>query len=153
MLFSSSSHTLQHQSQFKNLLPLFLCCLSACLSVHRIAPTPSPTPALYGCRYYSAHDTTCGLFLAAFQRLADWPPFATHIVVELHQDAGGELYVRFLYNDVVQYLPGCEQNELCPYATFAALASRVVMTAADWSTECQSTGPVQAQGWVSMYLC
>ena len=104
--------------------------------------------------YYSAHDTTCGLFLSAFQVLKDWPPYASHIVMELYSDPQNNWYVKFMYNDQVMHLPGCStSSDLCDYQTFSDLAYKSVMTPQNWTAECASVGPVTGQGWVGMYLC
>ena len=103
--------------------------------------------------YYSAHDTTCGLFLAALETLTDWPPYATHIVMELHQDKQNQWFLRLLYNDEVQHLEVCDQEDMCPYDSFKELAERSVMSQQDWQQECDSQGPADGEGWVGKYLC
>jgi len=104
--------------------------------------------------YYSAHDTTVGPFLAAFGLLKDWPPYASHIVLEVYADTTPNYFLRFLYNDQVQTVPGCPSGtEFCPFEIFSDIAYKSVMTQADWASECASTGPAKGIGWVGMYLC
>jgi Histidine phosphatase superfamily (branch 2) len=105
--------------------------------------------------YYSGHDTTCALFLSAFGALRGrgWPPYAAHIVMELRADTAGKNYVRFLYQDEVVKLPGCNGEELCPYDEFAKIAGQSVITQAQWEQECKVSSPPTPVGFASKFLC
>ncbi|KAF9906661.1 Acid phosphatase-like protein 2 [Linnemannia zychae] len=87
--------------------------------------------------FYSGHDTTIlpllGLFDADDMR---WPPYASHILVELWKTPRGEHFVRVLYNQAVLFTKSnwCDL-EWCPLEAFLTHLDRFIPK--DLMTECQ----------------
>eukprot|EP00698_Gefionella_okellyi_P003075 TRINITY_DN12890_c0_g1_i1.p1 TRINITY_DN12890_c0_g1~~TRINITY_DN12890_c0_g1_i1.p1 ORF type:complete len:418 (+),score=68.17 TRINITY_DN12890_c0_g1_i1:25-1278(+) len=78
-------------------------------------------------RLYSGHDSSVTPFLNAL-RVNDnqWPPYASHVVMELWQSASNGAYaVRITYNGVVLQLPGCS-SPLCDWDEFTASIADVI---------------------------
>lgn len=81
---------------------------------------------------YSAHDVTVATFLSALKIFNDiQPPYASMVLVELHELQPSKLSVQILYKNVsddglypvVLSLPGC--TEFCPLDTFFELVKNV----------------------------
>jgi hypothetical protein len=83
----------------------------------------------------SGHDTTVGPVLSAFQAFAPfgWPPYASHIVIELLSDSSSNYFVTVTYNSQKLILPGCGQF-ICTLDNFTKLLQPVIPD--DWNTEC-----------------
>eukprot|EP00761_Pharyngomonas_kirbyi_P008379 gb/GECH01008390.1/.p1 GENE.gb/GECH01008390.1/~~gb/GECH01008390.1/.p1 ORF type:complete len:414 (+),score=73.68 gb/GECH01008390.1/:1-1242(+) len=88
-------------------------------------------------RLYSGHDTTIGPLLGALGIYNNtWPPYTSHIVLELFKDARkSEYFVRVKYNGKERILPGCS-HEFCKFETFKSITSRVIPT--NWKQMCKS---------------
>mmetsp|Transcript_26757 Transcript_26757/g.48233 ORF Transcript_26757/g.48233 Transcript_26757/m.48233 type:complete len:372 (+) Transcript_26757:27-1142(+) len=83
---------------------------------------------------YSAHDTTLAGFLSGLGVFNGVnPPFASTILFELHQE-GSVYFVKVIYNDVPQILPGCDVV-MCPYTVFRGFL--VSQTFSDINEACQ----------------
>ncbi|KAF9096587.1 Acid phosphatase-like protein 2 [Mortierella sp. GBA35] len=87
--------------------------------------------------FYSGHDTTVlpllGLFDAEDMR---WPPYASHMLVELWKTPRGEHFVRVLYNQAVLATKSnwCELK-WCPLDTFVEHLNRFIPE--DLISDCQ----------------
>jgi hypothetical protein len=78
---------------------------------------------------YSGHDTTLWplSFAYGFGSIEYWPPYASHMEIELWQSARtGEHFVRFLFNGRPRPAPGCASSEPCSWATFRAAIDNVL---------------------------
>jgi len=82
-------------------------------------------------RLFSAHDTTLVPLLIAMGVYDDiWPPFASHVAVELLERnepstsstpcgiAEQDRFVRIIYNSSVMRLPACDGEEVCTLEQF-----------------------------------
>jgi len=76
---------------------------------------PVASPILY----YSGHDSTLSPLTWALG-ISDgfWPPYASHVEIELYSDSNSNFYVRTNYNGLTKFLPGCPVNALCPLAVW-----------------------------------
>jgi len=83
----------------------------------------------------SGHDTTLGPVLSALQAFGPygWPPYASHIVIELLSDVSGNYFVTVTYNSQKLVLPGCGQF-ICTLDNFTKLIQPVIPD--NWNTEC-----------------
>eukprot|EP01113_Clastostelium_recurvatum_P025334 TRINITY_DN3047_c0_g1_i1.p1 TRINITY_DN3047_c0_g1~~TRINITY_DN3047_c0_g1_i1.p1 ORF type:complete len:420 (-),score=107.39 TRINITY_DN3047_c0_g1_i1:166-1425(-) len=93
---------------------------------------------------YAGHDTTIAPLMMALGLVGPedsanwlWPPYASHMALELWSDASNNQYVRIHYNSVVQVVPGCQ--EMCPLAQFVAIASNVIPN--NFAQVCQNMKP------------
>ncbi|ORY78251.1 histidine phosphatase superfamily [Protomyces lactucae-debilis] len=102
---------------------------------------------------YGAHDTTIGAVLASlgvFDRR--WPPFSSHIAIELFEDArassdsitGESHLVRLRYNDKVLHIPGCTEavHGFCTLKEFNKVIDELVPE--DWEAECRAKPDLSA---------
>ncbi len=79
--------------------------------------------ALYGC-----HDTTLGSMLTSIGAFDDkWPPFTSHVALELFEQKATSLagyfgskdyFVRVRYNNEVMPVPACKNPNLCTMKEF-----------------------------------
>jgi hypothetical protein len=94
----------------------------AYLNVTENPSTPSPTappiptdlpPIKF--MHYSAHDSTVLPMLVALEVFDGvWPPYASHVVLELRQsNDDGSFFVRAFYQDVLLTLPFCNGKQVC----------------------------------------
>eukprot|EP00013_Stygamoeba_regulata_P025974 CAMPEP_0177648694 /NCGR_PEP_ID=MMETSP0447-20121125/10964_1 /TAXON_ID=0 /ORGANISM="Stygamoeba regulata, Strain BSH-02190019" /LENGTH=449 /DNA_ID=CAMNT_0019151351 /DNA_START=294 /DNA_END=1643 /DNA_ORIENTATION=+ len=72
---------------------------------------------------YSGHDSTLIPLTSALgltlTNSALWPPYASHVELELWSDAQDQFYVRTLYNGLAYQVPSCTDevgHHFCPYA-------------------------------------
>eukprot|EP00051_Salpingoeca_urceolata_P029067 m.6366 g.6366 ORF g.6366 m.6366 type:complete len:430 (+) comp2614_c0_seq1:61-1350(+) len=96
---------------------------------------------------YSGHDTTLIPLLLIFDAFdGKWPPFASHIEIELLQDAeghssSGELFVRVRYNKHDCEMPqACGGGVLCPLDTFLEHLTRFELRPDQRATACMPHG-------------
>jgi len=82
---------------------------------------------------FSAHDTTVGPLMAAM-RLYDgmWPPYASHIEMELWSD-GRAYFVQVKYQGIPLVPPGCP-SRFCPFDKFADVLEDILPV--DFWKEC-----------------
>jgi len=74
---------------------------------------------------FSGHDTTVGPLLASLNAYdGQWPPYASHIELELWSDAG-KYYVQLKYQGEAIVLSSCS-TALCPLAQFMAHVEPVI---------------------------
>jgi len=67
---------------------------------------------------YSGHDTTIGPLMAAMQNYDGyWPPYASHVEIELWEN-NGAYFVAVRYQGAYQVLSTCQGQKMCPYAQF-----------------------------------
>jgi len=65
--------------------------------------------------FYSGHDSSVGPLMATFGTFDGvWPPYASHIELELWSDAQASFYFQVKYNGRTMTLPGCSQP-MCPW--------------------------------------
>eukprot|EP00741_Cyanophora_paradoxa_P002437 tig00000076_g2362.t1 len=85
---------------------------------------------------YSGHDTSVAPFLSAFKAYDGkaWPPYASHVSLELLVNADGDYFVRLSFLGRELALDVCEGVTPCPLLRFLEYAARV--TPADWDAEC-----------------
>jgi len=84
---------------------------------------------------YSGHDTTLGPLLTAFGVYdGNWPPYASHIELELWSDSPQTNYfVQVKYQGRGLQMPGCD-NIMCPIKQFLQLIVPVIPV--DFQKEC-----------------
>ena len=69
--------------------------------------------------YFSGHDTTLYPLLPIFGFNADdWPPYASHFLIEYIGDSLDELKVRVSFNGIVAKMEVCNNQEYCDLKTF-----------------------------------
>ena len=91
--------------------------------------------------FFSAHDTTLTAFLNCLGvPIGVQPVFASTLLFELWEDAGGHL-VKVIFNDQVMDLPGCGGNSPCPYDTFTEVLMN--KTTPDIKKACQLQGDIE----------
>jgi len=86
---------------------------------------------------YSAHDDTLTALLGAFRLdMSTWPPFASHLVLELWR-LGPQLLVRVIYNGALQVVPGCTgaKGTVCTWEEFRTIVANR-LTISDYATAC-----------------
>ncbi|EFX74583.1 hypothetical protein DAPPUDRAFT_251804 [Daphnia pulex] len=95
---------------------------------------------------YSAHDVTVATFLSALNIFNGiQPPYASMVLVELHEPKPNDFYVKILYKNVsddgrnpeVLSLPGC--TRFCPLDKFFQLVQNA--TSDDIKVECKLVKP------------
>lgn len=85
---------------------------------------------------YSAHDTTLAGFLSGLRVFNNKnPPFASTLLFELHNE-GAIYYVKVIYNDTPQIIPGCDVV-MCPYTVFRGILES--QTYQDIEAACQAS--------------
>lgn len=91
-------------------------------------------------RLWSGHDSTMRPLSRALGITDEiWPPYASHMFLELYlpRSSSSALppLVRLFYNDLWRPVPGCPpSDELCPLSTFAAAV--VPLIPVDFDAEC-----------------
>jgi len=85
----------------------------------------------------SGHDTTIAPILSSLQSFGPygWPPYSSHIVIELLSDDSGNYFVTVTYNSQKLVLPGCG-DFICTLGNFTKLIQPVIPD--DWTTECNT---------------
>eukprot|EP01133_Synstelium_polycarpum_P003485 gene3485-3980_t len=76
--------------------------------------------------FFSGHDDSVGPFVNLFGFLNEWPPYASHVELELWTDSNNDYFLQFKYNGVVHTLPGCS-GVMCPIDTFFNLAYEILI--------------------------
>ena len=94
---------------------------------------------------FSGHDDTLTPLLAGLGLSVDvWPPYASNLVFELWRarntpPSATKLFVRVVYNGVLQKLPGCtgisSDNSLCTWDEFSKIIENN-LTIKNYETEC-----------------
>ena len=103
---------------------------------------------------YSAHDITCSLVLSGLGIFdGSWPQFASHIQMELYDD-GGQWKVGVLYNHEKMYLPGCQNQWLCPWNQFQNVVNKVIIsTEKEYEQLCSVDHPIVPLNGISQFIC
>eukprot|EP01130_Rhizamoeba_saxonica_P002242 TRINITY_DN12089_c0_g1_i1.p1 TRINITY_DN12089_c0_g1~~TRINITY_DN12089_c0_g1_i1.p1 ORF type:complete len:407 (-),score=71.87 TRINITY_DN12089_c0_g1_i1:57-1277(-) len=85
-------------------------------------------------RLFSGHDNTISILLNAFN-VHDglWPPYASHIIIELWEEIPSQYSVRFIYNGDVKVIPGCEA--MCSWEKFYSYSLENIFFK-DYAEEC-----------------
>lgn len=100
---------------------------------------------------YSGHDVTVATILSALKVFNNiQPPYASMVIVELHELKPREHFVQVLYKNVSDdgedpfplTIPGCD--EFCPLDKFVELVANV--TAVDVKAECSVVDPTPSTG-------
>ncbi|XP_061415781.1 lysophosphatidic acid phosphatase type 6-like [Lethenteron reissneri] len=98
---------------------------------------------------FSAHDTTL-LPLLVGLRVFDgrWPPFASHVAIELHvEPVSRRAFVRLVYNGKEHRMPQCSAT-LCPLEEFRAAVADLALSAEELKHICdldyKPTSPPQS---------
>ena len=88
--------------------------------------------------YYSAHDSTIGAVLGAFNLTQwRWPPYASNILIEMWKpEDNSEHFVRFIYNGELVHLPFAESTE-CSLSKFIQYIS--ILIPENLLAECHAT--------------
>jgi len=98
---------------------------------------------------YSGHDTTLIPLLSILDVYdGKWPPFASHVIIELYRDEdiinrslnpGSEegFFVRVIYNNEEQKLPGCNGQALCPLEEFKKALSVYAINQCEYDRDCK----------------
>ncbi|KAL0477283.1 cf60 [Acrasis kona] len=75
---------------------------------------------------FSGHDTTIAPLLALFGLYdGHWPPYASNLVFELSQSYETlEYSLKLIYNDKELTIPGCSQDNRCPWKIFDQITKR-----------------------------
>lgn len=80
--------------------------------------------------YFSGHDTTLWplSFAYGFGSIEYWPPYASHMEIELWQSRSGsrDFYVRFFFNGRPMPTLGCNTPGPCPWNTFRQAIADVI---------------------------
>jgi len=95
-------------------------------------------------KLYSGHDTTLIPLLCAMDVYdGRWPPFAAHVIFELykHKEEPDRKFVRILYNDVEQLIPGCcfacvDDKLVCDVSEFGDVMRGYAIADDDYEREC-----------------
>jgi len=86
---------------------------------------------------YSGHDTTVGPLMASFSAYdGRWPPYASHVEIELWEDSSEQYYVVVKYQGIPTVLPYCGGSFYCPFESFFKGVSPFIPD--DYSAECQA---------------
>jgi len=83
--------------------------------------------------YYSGHDSTVGPLMGTLGFTNGWPPYASHVEIELWSDSHSNYFVQVKYNGQSYQLPGCSAI-MCPLDQFEAFVSTRIPT--DFDKEC-----------------
>jgi hypothetical protein len=85
---------------------------------------------------FSAHDTTVGpLVIALGVWDGVWPPYASHLELELWRSASsGAYFVHGSYNGKDVVFPTCGGQAVCPWEQFVQTTDSLIMS--DWRAEC-----------------
>ncbi|KAF2072873.1 hypothetical protein CYY_005821 [Polysphondylium violaceum] len=70
---------------------------------------------------FSGHDDSVGPLVNLFGLLVDWPPYASHVELELWSDSSNDKYIQFKYNGESYVLDGCS-DVMCPVDDFIEIA-------------------------------
>ena len=90
---------------------------------------------------WSGHDSTlvpvlCALGLCVEgEGGAEWPPYASHLELEVARDADGQLYVRAIYNNSERVMLGCT-GVWCPFFRFQRALKQVSLSDEAYAAEC-----------------
>jgi len=75
----------------------------------------------YLMRFYSGHDSTVGPLMALLGYFDGWPPYASHVEIELWSDSSNNYFVQFKYNGKVVKISGCS-SVMCEISEFQQMA-------------------------------
>jgi len=76
---------------------------------------------------FSGHDTTIAPLLASLQSYdGQWPPYASHMEIELWSNTAGQWYVQVKYQGEPLVLPTCSGASMCPYSQFLTLVNPLI---------------------------
>ncbi|XP_071746219.1 prostatic acid phosphatase [Lepeophtheirus salmonis] len=106
---------------------------------------------------YSAHDNTVSGLLNSLGIFdIQIPPYASCVIMELHQSPNGSMLLRFQYrNDTTKppydlILPGC--TLFCPLESFKELTSPIRLSVEEWKAECQIDSTINVVRIVSVFV-
>lgn len=98
---------------------------------------------------YSGHDTTLIPLLNILKLYnGSWPPFASHVAIELYRDediihsmnpdSEEGFYVRVVYNSQEKKLPGCNGDSLCPLKHFKSAMEKFAIDESGYDAVCNT---------------
>jgi len=93
--------------------------------LEEVINNPNNSPKL---TFYSGHDTTLWTlaFAYGFGSLSYWPPYASHMEIEVWQDQSGRANLRFFYNGRQVPVPGCTGLAPCPWGQFKSAITSII---------------------------
>jgi len=77
--------------------------------------------------FYSGHDSTVGPLMGTLGFTNGWPPYASHVEIELWSDSNSHFFVQVKYNGQSYKLPGCS-GYMCPLSQFEGFISTRIPT-------------------------
>jgi len=84
--------------------------------------------------FYSGHDSTVGPLMGSLGFFGGWPPYASHVEIELWSDsARTQFYVQVKYNGESILMSGCS-DVMCDYSDFMDFISTRIPT--NFEKEC-----------------
>ncbi|KAN0041333.1 hypothetical protein ACTFIV_003871 [Dictyostelium citrinum] len=75
---------------------------------------------------FSGHDDSVGPFTNLFGLMKEWPPYASHVELELWADQKDNYFLQFKFNGQSYTLNGCE-NVMCPIDSFFETAYSILV--------------------------
>jgi len=90
--------------------------------------------------FYSGHDATVGPLMGSLGVFLGWPPYASHIEIELWNSNNNNdtfpYFVQVKYNGEVYQIQGCD-SVFCPYNQFEeAIANIIPSSFSQFAEEC-----------------
>jgi len=85
---------------------------------------------------FSGHDDSVGPFVNLFGLLNQWPPYASHVELELWSDSSNAKYIQFKYNGESYVLDGCN-DVMCPITDFFEISYSLLVP--DYADACSNS--------------